>query len=59
MDFILKLRRDVGFEVCEDPHPEDGKHPDFERQAWDYWIEQDYTMGMVKGLFKHYPEYGF
>ena len=58
-DFILKLSRDVGFEVCEDPHPEDGKHPDFERQAWDYWIEQDYTMGMVKGLFKHYPEYGF
>ena len=67
-DFVLRLSRDVGFVTCKDPSKEDppdplypgyGRHPDFEQQVWDYWLEQDYTMGIVKGLFKHYPEYGF
>ena len=66
--FVLRLSRDVGFVTCKDPSKEDppdplypgyGRHPDFEQQVWDYWLEQDYTMGIVKGLFKHYPEYGF
>ena len=55
-EWFLEIATTIGFDLSQPLRPSNMRNPDFEEQIGiKYWVEQNYKVGILPGLFIHQP----